>query len=267
MLFAVGAHKWDEVNMNVTSKSTATLVKSMILVLAIGFNLIFAENQSTTNKSILKSSVSAEFPNGVHFKYLTYLANELDMELQITHMTYNRRVASLRSGVIDIMTGIRSTYSENGDFVYLQPSYTSTPNGFFIRNDNFTKLDVIDDLEGKRVAITANDKPYVAALESHGAEVIIVPTFNQKVKLLQRKRIDAFEHVKSSGVSQLEQKGLSDEIKLAAYKSPFVNHFHFALSTKSPLMTKKAEIESVIANAVENGAFAALREKHYNTPK
>ena len=236
-----------------------------LMVLVTSSATTFGLETSKADKPTIKSSVSAEFPQGIHYKYLNYLANELDMNLEITHMTYNRRVISLRNGVIDIMTGIRDTYSENGEFIYLHPSYTSTPNAFFIRNDNEVKLTQKSDLNGKRIAITANDKPYVSALESIGAEVVIVPTFDQKIKLLQRKRIDVFEHVKSSAISLLEQKGLSEQIVLAEYKSPFINTFHFAISTKSPLIERRTEIEEIIAKAVENGVFKKLRAEHYQS--
>lgn len=253
--------------MKATANSYSLTIRIIIMMILTSFTTLVSQESLQSEKPILKSSVSAEFPNGVHFKYLNYLANELDMELEITHMTYNRRIMSLRSGLIDIMTGLRSTFSENGEFVYLQPSYTSTPNAFFILNDSSIKLTKMEDLRGKRIAITANDKPYVTALERIGAEVVILPTFDQKIKLLQRKRIDVFEHVKSSAISQLEQRGLTSQIILAEYKSPFVNHFHFALSTQSPLMTRKDDIEAIIAKGVSTGTFKKLRAEHYQAKK
>jgi ABC-type amino acid transport substrate-binding protein len=245
-----------------TSKRVG-LIECVITLFALSCVSVQANETVATEKLTIKSSVSAEFPDGVHFKYLTFLADELDMELAITHMTYNRRITSLRSGVIDIMTGLRSTFPENGDFVYLQPSYTSTSNAYFIRNDQRTRLSTIRDLDGKTIAITANDKPYISALEKLGAKVVVILSLEQKIKLLQRKRIDAFEHVQSSGLSEIAKKGLSEQIIVAPYKTASVNHFHFALSTGSELMSRKSEIEAIIARAVEMGTFAKIRAEHY----
>jgi ABC-type amino acid transport substrate-binding protein len=254
------------------SWNTILRVSTLVCLLLLPLNNYYSYPKSqseevpgTTNtiKSTIKSSVSDEFRNGVHERYLEYLAEKLDMNLEIIPMTYNRRLASLRDGNIDIMTGVRNTYETKGQFIYLQPSYSTSQNSYFIRSDGKTILNTVKDLNGLTIAITANEKGHVQALENLGAKVVVIGSLSQKILLLQKNRIDAFEHVESSAVRQIREKDLAGEIILAGYKSNNLLEFHFALSTSSSLMPHKRAIEAVIAEGVSNGDFTAIREGHY----
>ena len=252
---------------SIYSDCLTTIKRCLLLICLIWPAQLLAADESTKKKPTLTSSVSEEFRNGVHEKYLQYIANQLDMNLKIIPMTYNRRILSLENGTIDIMTGVRNTYDSKGKFEYLQPSYTSTASSFFIKTGSSIKLTNAEDLNGLVIATTVNEKSHVESLKRQGAEVVIIPRLAQKIKLLMLERIDAFEHVESSALSQIKTEGLDKEISLADYKTENNLKFHFAISTSSPYMAIKKDIESVIEIGVKSGAFEEIRAKHYQSEK
>lgn len=60
---------------------------------------------------VIKSSVSTEFLRGLHFKYLTFIADRIDMPLQVNPIPFARRLKSPDQRLIDIMVHIREAHS------------------------------------------------------------------------------------------------------------------------------------------------------------
>lgn len=246
------------------AKFSALLMSVLVFSVYSELHLLASDSEpDAKHESVLVSSVSEEFRGGVHEQYLSYLTDKLHMQLKIVPLPFNRRIQSLRKGEIDLMTGLRSNYEAREDFVFLQPSYVSSANGYFILAKNHTRLKSADDLKLLTVAITEHEKSYLDNVAHIEFNAVTVASLQQKIEMLLRGRIDAFEHVERSALLQLQKMGLSDEIILAEYKPTNMNHFHFALSTRSELMAKKAEMEAVIAQGVANGDFTAIRDGYY----
>ena len=243
----------------------ALLSGALLLIPSVTLSVSAEETVAST--MTIKSSVAKEFRNGLHEKYLKYLAEKLDMELDITPMPFPRRLKSLRNGTIDIMVGVKHTHIEHDDFAFLKPSYESLRNAYFVRSTDKDKLKSREDMEKLTIGITSDEKEQLNIISEDGLSYVTLITLKQKIEMLMKGRIDMFTHFEFSALDQIQEMGLEKEIVLSDYQTTKYRDYHFAVSTHSPLMAMKEDIEAIIKQGVESGDFRAIRKAHYQESK
>ncbi len=232
--------------------------KALSLMMATAMLLIA---QPLRCETVLRSSVSPEFTDGLHAKYLRYLASKLDVELDIYPMPFARRIHALEQGEIDIMVGLKRSYAESG-FVYITPPYEALRNTYYVRADNAESLDAASDLSSIILGVTIDNPSSQLESRVNYRAVVRVSSLEQKIQLLHLGRIDAFAHFQSSSQLKIAQLHLENEIVEASYQPDKVRNYYVGLSTSSPFYRHKEKLTDIIRRGVENGDFAAIRLAH-----
>lgn len=214
-------------------------------------------------KEVIKSAVSPEFPKGLHAKYLTYLANKADMELTLFPIPFARRVVALKKGEIDIMVGIKSTYADSSDLVFLQPAYERLRGAYFVRADETKTLQHESQLRDIIMGISIQDEKIMALARQPFKEVVPVTNLKQKIHLLKKRRVDSFMHFESSALAMIATEGLAQDIVRAPYQNQEYEYYHFAVGRSSPLLLHWEKLETLIAQGVAAGDFLSIRLQHY----
>lgn len=180
-------------------------------------------------------------------------------------MPFARRVVALRSGEIDIMVGLKDGHQENGDFVYLAPSYSVDKAYLFILAENRPLITESADLDGKLIGATIDEHDKYKPEEQwlHGAKLIPVSLLQQKIDMLLLGRTDLFKHFLFSAQRAIEKRQLSDRVVLAQYQRPEMTHYYFALSTKSAHFSRRNELQDIIAKELAKGSFQQIMSEHY----
>lgn len=219
-----------------------------------------------TNSSfaVIKSSVSPEFVNGLHRQYLTYIANKLGAKLDIQPMPFARRLKQLKVGKLDILVAVIKRNEEAAStLVYLEPSYEQLASSFFILKQHQGLLNNANELQNLIIATTFNAKYFTHLELFERVNKIEVASLEQKIRLLQKKRVDAFLHYLPSALSTLQRMGLTDEIVQSKYQpSTFEDHY-FVITEDSPLFGQKKQLEQIIATGIAQGDFAQIRQNYY----
>ena len=91
-------------------------------------------------QGVIRTSVSAEFVDGLQVKYLKNIARHMNMEIEIIPMPFARRLRELRLGHLDVLIGLQRVGDEQDEVVYIKPSYETLRRTFFVRNENINKL-------------------------------------------------------------------------------------------------------------------------------
>jgi len=94
------------------------------------------------------------------------------------------------------------------------------------------------------------------------AHVVTVTNLEQKIKLLEKRRIDTFVHFESSAKYKIRLLGLQDVVVPAVYQPGEVMSYHVAINPKSPLYGLKSRLEKIISESVESGEFSRIRFAH-----
>lgn len=212
---------------------------------------------------VIRSSVPEEFPNGLYAKYMQYLANKMNMQLEIIPMPFARRIKSMRTGKIDILVGLQSYKEEPGEIIYLKPSYESLRHTFFVAQKDKHRLKHFDDIQEMVIGVTINATYFTRFNQLENLAMVPVSTLNQKIGLLNKGRIDTFIHFQESTLPTLKKMGLEDEIVIADFQTTERNEYYFTISKHSPLMPYLGQFEAVIAAAVAEGDFKRIRQQHY----
>ncbi|WP_026375313.1 substrate-binding periplasmic protein [Aestuariibacter salexigens] len=216
-------------------------------------------------KEVLHSSVSPEFPKGLHYQFLTQIAEQLDVELDVLPMPFARRLKSLRDGDIDIMVGLREGIEAGDDFVFLEPSYETIKTGFFALKENQHKYHN-DNLKGVTLATTIAKKSDLQNSFSVQQDMKLVPvsTLEQKINLVLMGRTELFHHFIHSTLPALKERDLQDKIVLTDVERADHTRYYFAVSKHSPFYQRRLELEALIARLVDQQIFALIREQHYS---
>ncbi len=234
----------------------------------IYISLLFFTWQSwaLANTNILRSSISPEFPHGLHAKYLTLIATEMELELSIIPMPYARRILALRNGQIDIMVGFRERIDTNNEIVYISPHYEELKTAIYVLAKNHHKYQSNEDLNGLTMGTTIGYKPDIRSnlINSVGLNLVRVTSLEQKIEMLLKERTDMFTHFEQSTLPMLKQKGLVDKVVLANIQFPFTTKYYVALSTKSDFFVHKEKLSKAINRLIQKGAFRAVRDAHYS---
>jgi polar amino acid transport system substrate-binding protein len=236
---------------------------SILLVSLVSLVLLVTVSSNSVNANTLYSSVSPEFPDGLHVKYLQFIASKMNMELDIVPMPFARRVVALQSGKIDLMVGMQREDEAQDDIIYIYPGYEQLRHTFFVLASNKAQLTSFDDLLQLNIGVTIHAKYYQHFQQQEGLCLIAVSTLKQKIELLLKGRIDTFIHYQESTEPVIRQRQLENKVVMAPYQPTEYNEYYVTISEKSRLYPYQETLQKVIKAAVDNHDFIRIRAKHY----
>ncbi|MDN4502609.1 transporter substrate-binding domain-containing protein [Alteromonadaceae bacterium BrNp21-10] len=225
--------------------------------------IVYCCSQPIVAQDILYSSVSPEFPDGLHAKYLRYIAEKMDMQLDLFPMPFARRVLALQNGKIDIMVGMQRENSSNDDIIYIFPSYEKLRHTLFVLKSNNTRLTNFEDLTKLKIGVTIHAKYYRYFQERGDLSFIAVSSLRQKIELLLKGRTDTFIHYQESTLPLLRELKLLDKVVPASFQPTESKDYYVTISEKSRLQPYKIRLQKVIENGVLNNDFGKIRQAHY----
>jgi ABC-type amino acid transport substrate-binding protein len=238
----------------------------MVKILFIIFICFFgAFSQAIEEFKIMKSAVAEGYVDGLHSKYLRYIANKLSVEVTIDVMPFARRVKAIKNGSLDIIVGVQRTRVREDEFIYIEPYYESLSYRFFSLTKTRHMVKEYDDLRGKLIGINRHAKYFSPFDNDVGFEKIATSSLKQNIDLLLYGRTDIFIHYEESTLPKLIDMRLTDKIGKTDYQPQHIIKHYIAISDKSGLMKMKKQLQQLVKNGIENGDFLKIREIHYAT--
>ena len=230
----------------------------MVCFLFLHFSCFAAANEVK-----IKAAVSEDFPEGLHTKYLRYIAKQLDMPISISTMPFARRLQEVRNGHLDIIVGLQRTKDREDEFIYIEPSYESLSYQFFSLKKNQEHFKKSDDLNGKIVGVNKHSVYFPAFMEKSKVDLVYVNSLEQSVRLLLKGRTDLVIHYEESTLPTLKKMGVDDIIAKTPYQENYLNNHYIAISNKSHLTSRIKDLEALVQKAIKNGDFNRMRQSHY----
>ncbi|GAB2675584.1 transporter substrate-binding domain-containing protein [Aliiglaciecola sp. 3_MG-2023] len=210
------------------------------------------------------SSVSPEFPNGLHAQYLRYLAEKLNADLHITPLPFARRVVELKNGHLDLIVGIHHYAAPNDDFIILKPSYESIQNTVFVKQQDQYRLTSLETFKQSTFAVTTRGNYFPELRLEERPKTVSVSTLRQKIGLLEKGRVDGFVHFADSTYKLIDALQTEITIVPALYQPEAQRNYFVGLSKSSKFTARQTEIEQIIISGKRNGDFKHIREAYYS---
>lgn len=249
-----------------------TLHKTQGLVFFFSFSaaVIFAFNLGEpiagdlpNEQLTIRSAVSPDFLDGLHSKYLHYIAKKMDMKLDIKPLSFARRLRALKNGDLDLLVGLQIPQQRSTRLIYIEPPYQELASTIFMRVQEAEQVNEYQDLNDLRIAITEKVTYFDQFDNDRKLSKIAVDSLQQKIHLLTMQRVDAFIHNKDSTQATLKAMELTNQVVTANYQPEQVRKYHFAINRTSFLGSHQKAIVSLVEQGINNGDFQRIREQHY----
>lgn len=231
------------------------------LILVLLFTPVALAND--IDRQELRGAVSVGFENGLHSKYLQYVADKMDMSLSISPLSFSRRLRALQQGELDLLVGLQNVQQQKEKIIYIEPPYQSLASTFFVRVNEQEELIQYSDLLGLKIAITPKVSYFSTFDQDKNLAKVKVDSLQQKIKLLVNKRVDAFIHNKDSTEVTLKILGMKEQVSTAKFQPIEKRNYYFAIAKNSKLYPYIERLKQVIQQGVGNGDFANIRKQHY----
>lgn len=224
----------------------------------------FISFHSIAEDKVIKAAVAEGFIDGLHSKYLKYIADKLSMPISITTIPFARRLKEIEIGRLDIIVGIHQTVSRADEFVYINPSYESLSYRFYSLTKNSHKFKSYNDLQGKLIAVNRHSKYFEQFDEDNQIKKLETKNLEQNINLVLHGRTDLFIHYEESTLPKLVELGVDKQIsKIPNQSNNVIKHF-IAISKYSHLISRKVELQNIVFNGIINNDFIRIRQGHYN---
>ncbi|NQZ81266.1 MAG: transporter substrate-binding domain-containing protein [Colwellia sp.] len=238
------------------------MVKALFIILVCFYG---ASSYAAEELKTLRTAVAEGYIDGLHSKYLRYIAQQLSLPITIDVMPFARRVKEIKNGELDIIVGIQRTKTREDEFIYIKPYYESLSYRFFSLTKNRNTIKKYEDLQGKLVGVNRHAKYFSPFDTDESFEKIAVSSLKQNIDLLLYGRTDVFIHYEESTLPKLADLKLTNQISKTVYQPHHLIEHYIAISNKSPLMDLRKQLQQVVKKGIENGDFINIRQAHYTS--
>ncbi|MCV2883378.1 transporter substrate-binding domain-containing protein [Aestuariibacter sp. AA17] len=239
-------------------------IRFLRLLLCLLFFISSSSYHANAQKHAYFSAVSPEFPNGLHAKYVQYIASELKVPIHIQLIPFARRLRELDNGSLDILVGVSSLRKIGPNTILIHPEYESLGMSLFVNKGNPANIHSPDDIKNKAIAITRGSKISDVFPTLREADVIEVDTLEQKIAMVEKGRIDGFFHLKQATLKVLSDTNKTRSIILSPIEETHHYTLHVALNRHSSLFEHRHTLSQIIKTGVQRGDFEAIRKQHYD---
>jgi len=212
---------------------------------------------------VIKAAVAKEFKDGLHSRYLNYIAKQLGMKISITTMPLARRIVEVQKGNLDLIVGLQQTKERAEGLIFILPAYEQLSFRFFSLNENATAIRSDNDLHGKTVGVIRGAKYFPSFEQDTELKKYPLKNLKTNIDMLLLGRIDLFVHYEESTMPMLKLMGVGHLIKKSNYQPKHSYEHYLAISKNSPLAAKKQQLKAIVERGISQQDFIKLRLEHY----
>jgi len=203
---------------------------------------------------------------GVDIDFMRELAAQLELDVEFVHVPFARGLELMRTGEIDMLTGVLKTEKRKEYLLFIEPAYNSYSNtAFFVRSGEQNTIRSYEDLYGKRIGTTLETQYY--------------PRFDKDMKLnkkpvrkallnlekLKLGRIDVVALSETTGRLLLHKPRFIKALVQAPYVHKAENRVFIALSAHSKFAPRLEEFNAAMRALVDSCKREEIRGHYLNT--
>jgi len=203
---------------------------------------------------------------GAYTEIVRELARRLGQPLQIIDCPLKRCLKLLEMGEADIGIGLRQTPERQQYLHYLATPYrrTSADRVFLLRHGDKRRVERYEDLAGLRIGVTGGSEYFTRFNEDATLLKDVGPNNESSLRKLLLGRVDAVILPEDQALALLARLGVQQQVELARLRVPEPTPRSIAISRRSPQLSRLAALEQAMRGMREDGALAAIYDRHYN---
>jgi polar amino acid transport system substrate-binding protein len=190
---------------------------------------------------------------GLDIEILDEISKKLNIKIQVRRSPWARSLENIKTGESDIITGVAYT-DERAEFIdYVEPSYYSVNPVFYVQKGKGHLIKNYSDLNSYSIGYSIKSAYFEPFNSDRKLKKVELSTEAQLIKMLVLGRVDVIIGTNPNLAYDLLQSGNSLKVEPVYYAPPKTTKLYIGLSKKSPLTTRKKDIEKVINNMlIEN---------------
>jgi len=222
---------------------------------------------SASEPIVIRAAVAIEFKDGLHSRYLKYIAKQLGMEINITTMPFARRMKELKKGNLDIIVGIQYSKLRAEELIYIFPAYEKLSFRYFSLTQHTENIKSYHDLVGKTIGVIRGSKYSPIFEQDSEFQKYSFNNLKTNIDMLLHGRIDLFIHYEESTILMLKSMRVDHLINMTNHQPKHGYEHYLAISKNSPLAAKTEQFKAIVERGIGQQDFIQLRLDHYQNNK
>lgn len=203
--------------------------------------------------------------SGIDIELVTVLLSEIDHTPVFESYPWIRCIKMMETGDADILTGVLKRPEREEDMHFIEPPYkTKSCKALYILKES-EDIATYEELRGKVIGAKRGVKFFKRFDEDPSIQIEEIHTDELNFMKLVAGRIDAVIVTESIGDYLLAKSGLGQKIKKASFRYDKEVPVYFAVSKKSPLMSRVHELEDAARQLKQSGRFDQIIHHYFDS--
>ena len=200
---------------------------------------------------------------GIDFYVWEEIAKELNLDIKYTKYPWARILKNLKSGDVDVMSGLAKSKSRAEYIYYTTPAYYTCSFAFYIKKGNKNLIRKYEDLYNYSIGYVRNSVYFKRFDKDTKLHKHPVTAEIQLIEMLKRDRLDIIIGNDCQVDYEIKELGLQDIFEKTQFKPQYKSELYFVISKKSPFVKDIKRINKVIQRLVNEGKIKAYAKKYY----
>ena len=196
--------------------------------------------------------------SGIDIDVAREIARRMKFDLSVRKCPFKRCLTEMELGRLDLQAGIARNEERARYMSYAEQPYHQVSVVFHVRKGERGRLQAYEDLKALRVGAVVKSHYFEPFNSDMSLDKIEVPEEKQLPAMLVAGRIDTYVGTNPNASYDILTRGYKDRLELAAYRPDIDVPVYFAISRKSPLMARMAELDAVIRALHDEGVIEAI---------
>ncbi|RED49751.1 substrate-binding periplasmic protein [Aestuariispira insulae] len=190
------------------------------------------------------------------------IAKRMQFTLNVRKCPFKRCLTEMEVGLLDLQAGIARNEERAKYMHYAETPYHHVSVVFHVRKGEGERLTRYEDLRGLRIGAVAKSHYFDPFNHDENLIKIEVPEEKQLPAMLAAGRIDTYVGTNPNASYDVLTRGFKDRLELAPYQPEADVPVYFAISRKSPLISRIDELNQVIISLHEEGVIEEIVAKY-----
>lgn len=214
---------------------------------------------------VIVAALAEEGMGGPDEALLRAVAETLGTRIQLLEAPFQRRLVMMKSGHIDLMTGLLR-HPERESFIhFVAPPYkTRSDTIFFVPRGKARTIQSYEDLRGKTIGVVRGLKYFQRFDRDKTLTTECVDQTVANFKKLILGRLDAVIQAEAHGIDVMNKMGLAGQMEIAEFRFSRPKAVYLGISKASGLMGDIERVEPLIRRMIESGQSRQIYTDYYN---
>lgn len=195
---------------------------------------------------------------------LQALADKYGATVAGSQIPFARRLSNIKSGKIDILTGLLKKPDRFDHIHFLNPPYKRKTNKyFFMRKGEEGRLKTYNDLHSLLIGVQIDSKYFLPFDDDPKIRKHATSRIEGRFQMLMVNRLDAVIHTDVYGIQMIQSLGLEEKVAIAPFRYTKENPVFIGISKKSNLIHQKDKLEALLLQMVESGEMAQIIHNYF----